>query len=78
MLGFLKKIFPSHNDKIIKKYRCVVTKINDLSSAFSELSHDEILAKTEELKVKYKENRLLVIIYLFKKIIVDQRQKRAD
>jgi len=55
MLGFLKKIFPSHNDKIIKKYRCVVTKINDLSSAFSELSHDEILAKTEELKVKYKE-----------------------
>ena len=55
MLGFLKKIFPSHNDKVIKKYRGVVAKINDLGSAFSEFSHDEILAKTEELKVKYKE-----------------------
>ncbi len=53
MFSLLKKVFPSHNDKIVKKYRGVVSRINDLSSEFSELSHTEILEKTATLQKKY-------------------------
>ncbi len=55
MLNILKFLLPSRNEKIIKKYKELVNKINSFDNEFSKLSHSEILAKTEELKKKYAE-----------------------
>lgn len=50
MFSFLTKLFGTANDRIIKKYRAEVQKINDFESSLVNLDDTELKAKTEELK----------------------------
>jgi preprotein translocase subunit SecA len=51
MLGKLVKFFiGSRNDRIIKKKKKIVKRINVLSSSYQKLSDDELRAKTQELR----------------------------
>ncbi len=50
MFSILRKLFGSANDRIIKKLRVEVQKINDLEEAIRKLSDEELRAKTEEFK----------------------------
>ncbi len=46
----LKKIFGSRNDRLIKQYRAVVARINDLEPTVAALSAAELQGKTAEFK----------------------------
>jgi preprotein translocase subunit SecA len=48
--NFLTQIFGSRNDRLLKKYRHTVTKINALESDFERLSDDALRGKTQEFK----------------------------
>jgi preprotein translocase subunit SecA len=51
MLGKLVKFFVgSRNDRIIKKKKKIVKRINALSSSYQKLSDDELRAKTQEFR----------------------------
>ena len=53
MLNYLKnKIVGSFSDREIKKYKPMLQKINSLEESIKGLSHDQCLAKVEELKTK--------------------------
>ncbi|MBX7093405.1 MAG: preprotein translocase subunit SecA [Flavobacteriales bacterium] len=52
MLGLLKKIFGNKTDKDIAEIRPYVDKVNQEFAKLASLSHDELRAKTEALKVK--------------------------
>ena len=47
---FLKTIFGSRNDRLLKSYRAQVVKINALEPGLKTLSDDELRAKTVEFK----------------------------
>jgi preprotein translocase subunit SecA len=55
----LRKIFGSRNDRIIKKLRQTVTKINELEPDVQKLSDQELAAKTIEFKQRYKDGETL-------------------
>src|SRR5690606_31967920 len=46
----LTSIFGSRNERLLKEYRRVVTKINALEPNYEPLSDDQLRAKTEEFK----------------------------
>jgi preprotein translocase subunit SecA len=48
--NFLTKIFGSRNDRLLKKYRHAVVKINAMEAGLEQLSDDALRAKTEEFK----------------------------
>ncbi len=48
--NFLTKIFGSRNDRLLKQYRGVVTRINALESALEKLTDDALKAKTQEFR----------------------------
>ncbi len=48
--NFLTKIFGSRNDRLLKKYRQVVAKINALELGFEKLTDDQLRGKTQEFK----------------------------
>ncbi|NGX58640.1 MAG: Protein translocase subunit SecA [Chlamydiae bacterium] len=50
MFSFFKKIFGTQQDRAIRKYRSVVTNINQLEENFQSLSDEQIRAKTDEFK----------------------------
>ena len=50
MLNILTKIFGSRNDRLLKQYRGVVSRINALEPQFESLSDDALRAKTLEFK----------------------------
>lgn len=52
MFSVLTKIFGTANDRIVKKYRVQVDKINSYDEAFSKLSDKELSAKTQEFRTK--------------------------
>ncbi len=58
-MGFLEKIFGNYSEKEIKKIMPTVKAIDDLEDKFSKLSDDELRAKTEELKERYKNGESL-------------------
>jgi preprotein translocase subunit SecA len=49
-INILTKIFGSRNDRLLKQYRAVVTRINALEPQFEQLSDDGLRAKTQEFK----------------------------
>ncbi len=49
-IHFLTKIFGSRNDRLLKKYRNTIAKINALEAGFEKLSDDDLRAKTEAFK----------------------------
>jgi preprotein translocase subunit SecA len=49
-INILTKIFGSRNDRLLKQYRAVVSRINALEPQFEQLSDDGLRAKTQEFK----------------------------
>ncbi len=49
-INFLTKIFGSRNDRLIKKYRHTVARINALEPGYEKLSDEDLRAKTEAFK----------------------------
>ncbi len=56
---FLKAIFGSHNDRIVKKYFRVAAQVNELEESVEKLSDDELRGKTEEFKRRLQEDETL-------------------
>ncbi len=50
MVGFLKKIFGTKNERVIKRFFVVVDEINALEPSVAALSDSELAAKTDEFK----------------------------
>jgi preprotein translocase subunit SecA len=48
--GFLKKIFGSRNERLLRQYRVTVTRINELESGMQSLSDEQLAAKTAEFR----------------------------
>ena len=57
--NFLTKIFGSRNDRLLKKYRHAVVKINALEAGFEQLSDTALRAKTDELKQRVAQGETL-------------------
>ena len=57
--NFLTKIFGSRNDRLLKKYRHSVAKINALEASFEQLSDEALRAKTEEFKQRVSQGESL-------------------
>ncbi|HSX11732.1 MAG TPA: preprotein translocase subunit SecA [Chlamydiales bacterium] len=50
MFGFIKKIFGTHQSRILKKYWQIVPQVNAWEAKFQKLSDDELIRKTAEFK----------------------------
>jgi len=50
--NLLQKVFGSRNDRLLKKLRGVVAKINALEPAYQQLSDAQLRAKTDEFKTR--------------------------
>lgn len=50
MLSIAKKVFGTRNDRLLKSYRPLVNKINDLERALKPLSNQELQAYTQRFK----------------------------
>lgn len=50
--NILTKIFGSRNDRLLKQYRSVVSRINALEPQFEKLTDEALKAKTEEFKTR--------------------------
>ena len=48
--GFLKKIFGSRNDRLLRQYRAVVARINDLESGIQALDDEALRAKVRDYR----------------------------
>ena len=59
VLGFLKKVFGTRNDREIKRIQVIVDQINQLEASIGKLSDDQLLAKTCEFKARLKEGATL-------------------
>ena len=57
--GFLKSIFGSHNDRIVKRYMRTVEEINSLEESIIPLSDEQLKAKTIEFKKRLDEGETL-------------------
>ncbi|MDR2637503.1 MAG: preprotein translocase subunit SecA [Zoogloeaceae bacterium] len=51
--GFLKKIFGSRNDRLIRQYSQTVKHINTLEDGIAALSDEALRAKTDEFRARY-------------------------
>ncbi len=59
MKNFINKLFGSHSDRELKRLKPIVDKINSLEPELQTLSDDELRAKTEEFKKRYKNGESL-------------------
>lgn len=50
MFGFLKKLFGTAQDRTVKRYFKIVSKVNEWDEKFKALSDDEIRGKSQEFK----------------------------
>lgn len=73
----LDKIFPSRNDRQIKKYKGIVAQINALEDSIAKLSNDELKAKTLEFKAKVKDGASLDSILVEAFAMVREASKRV-
>ena len=51
--SLLKKVFGSRNDRLLKQYRQVVTRINGMEDAMKALSDEQLAAKTAEFRERH-------------------------
>ena len=56
MKGFFTKIFGSSNQRLLNQYSTIVDKVNALEDELSELSDDDLKAKTDKLRSLYEES----------------------
>lgn len=74
---FLKAVFGSHNDRVVKKYFGVAEQVNKLEDSVVNLSDDELRAKTEKFKQRLKEGETLDDILPEAFAVVREGSKRA-
>jgi preprotein translocase subunit SecA len=56
MISLLKKIVGSRNDRLLKQYRKMVTRINSLEKTVEALTDEALAAKTQEFKARYQQD----------------------
>ena len=54
ILNAVKKVFGSRNQRLIKKHRKIVNKINALEPEFEALDDEQLAAKTQEFRSRLK------------------------
>jgi len=59
MISILKKLVGSRNDRILKQYRKIVSKINALEKTISAFSDEELAAKTPEFRARLEKGESL-------------------
>jgi preprotein translocase subunit SecA len=59
MLGVLKKVFGTRNDRLLRLYRKLVEKVNALEPAMEKLSDAELQAKTPEFRAQLAQGKTL-------------------
>jgi len=59
VLGLLKKVFGTRNDREVNRIQVIVDQINQLEASIGKLSDDQLLAKTCEFKARLKEGATL-------------------
>jgi len=57
--NLVKKIFGSRNDRLLKQYRAIVSKINALEGQFEALSDEALRAKTDEFRARLDQGETL-------------------
>src|SRR5580765_5686416 len=57
--SFLKSIFGSRNERLLKQYRKTVAEINALEPSIMELSDEALRAKTDEFKARFQKGETL-------------------
>ncbi len=57
--GLIKTFFGSRNQRLVKRYRRTVEKINALEPQFEKLSDDELRLKTNEFKARFQKGETL-------------------
>jgi len=59
MIGFLKKIFGTAQDRTLRKYRKLVEKINEWDERFQSLSDEQLRKKTAEFKERLNQGEVV-------------------
>ncbi len=78
MLGAItKKIFGSRNDRLIKKYSKKVKIINEREDEYSQLTDEQLKAKTLEFKERYKKGESLDELLIEAFAVVREASKRV-
>jgi preprotein translocase subunit SecA len=75
--NILTKIFGSRNDRLLKQYRTVVTRINALEPEFEKLSDEALKAKTQEFKARVAKGETLEAILPEAFAVVREGSKRV-
>ena len=75
--NFLTKIFGSRNDRLLKKYRQTVSKINALEAGYEQLSDEALRAKTDEFKQRISQGESLDSILPEAFAVVREGSKRV-
>src|SRR5689334_12836220 len=73
----LTSIFGSRNDRLLKQYRAVVTRINALEPTFEKASDAELRAKTDEFKARHAKGETLDDLLPEAFAVVREAGKRA-
>ena len=75
--GFLKKIFGSRNERLLRQYRVTVTRINAFESGLQSLSDEQLTAKTAEFKQRLANDEPLDAILPEAFAVVREASKRV-
>ena len=75
--GFLKKIFGSRNERLLRQYRVTVTRINAFESGLQSLSDQQLTAKTAEFKQRLANDESLDAILPEAFAVVREASKRV-
>lgn len=59
MLKFVKKLFGTAQDRLLKRYRLMVAQVNTWDEKYNSLSDSELRAKTEEFRRRFTEGESL-------------------
>ncbi len=59
VLGLLKKVFGTHNDRELKRIQVYVDQVNALEPEIQKLSDDELRGKTDEFRERYQKGATL-------------------
>lgn len=77
MVSLLKKFIGSRNDRILKKYRKQVVQINALEPKLASLTDDELKAKTDEFRQRFKSGESLDAMLIEAFAVVREASKRV-
>src|ERR1700722_18040189 len=59
MFGIIKKLFGSAHERLLSKYRKIVTEVNKWESQYASLSDEQLRGKTEEFRQRLQKGEKL-------------------